>query len=363
MASTISYNSIKECLAKSNIFAAYSLAGEKKFKLIASHSEKCSKLNSFSDLDSIKGFVFVPFSDSHNLPIIIDPDLFLNEGDPDHDLKKIKPLSNFPIPEDQANTSKAVYFNHFNQMMKALKKGDFSKLVLSRILSIARDEKSLVDVFRLLNQAYPYNFNYIINTPEGGCWIGSSPEILYEENEKHAKTIALAGTQKNANKHVEDYVWGIKEQKEQAFVVDYIEKTLSNHLNHNYKKIKSTAIAANVAHLRTTFTFNKDRLISLGAFIKDLHPTPAVCGLPKNKAHSFIQKTENHNREYYSGFLGPLNIDSQSNLFVNLRCLKVGKTQFHLFVGGGITKDSEAQKEWEETELKAETLLSIINKT
>lgn len=362
MTSKIDYHSIKQCLAKNIIFAAYSTTGEKKFKLIASRSKKCTELKSFSDLDSLKGFVFVPFSDSHSSAIIIEPEIFLKEGDQDQALKEFSSLPFYPTQENLEPTSKEVYFDHFDQMMKALRNNDFSKLVLSRVHSIDQEGKDPTAIFSMLNQSYPNHFNYIINTPKSGCWIGSSPEILYEESGNQAKTIALAATQKKTSMRAEDYIWGNKEQEEQAFVVDYIENILSNHLNSQYKKSKSTVIAANVAHLKTTFSFNKDQIASKGAFIKELHPTPAVCGLPKNSALTFIQKTEAHNREYYSGFLGPLNLDSQSNLFVNLRCLKLGQSKLHLFVGGGITKDSDAQMEWEETELKAETLLAIINK-
>ena len=99
----------------------------------------------------------------------------------------------------------------------------------------------------------------------------------------------------------------------------------------------------------------------MAEFINKLQPTPAVCGLPKDRALDLIMKTEQHNREYYAGFCGPINYLHKTDLFVNLRCMKILKGQFALFVGGGLTAKSEPEKEWAETELKSETLKRIIH--
>lgn len=360
MSSLIGYSVIDYCLSKHLLFAAYTLAGETKFNLIISKSSTSKTIDSLDQLTHLKGFTLVPFSNKTKSSILIEPDFFLKEGEMSSSIIQLKQNDNKQEEDLLRATSQQSYFKQFDQFISAINTSTFSKLVLSRVHSIEKRDVSLSEIFKTLNQAYPSHFNYILYTPESGCWIGSSPEILYEESGNQAKTIALAGTQKKTSKYPDDYIWGAKEQKEQAFVVDYIEEILSKSLNGKYKKSNSTAIAANVVHLKTTFSFDQEKIKNKGDFINDLHPTPAVCGIPKYQAQSFIEKTESHDREYYSGFLGPINLNSQSNLFVNLRCLKVGESQFHLFVGGGITKDSNAQKEWVETELKAESLLAII---
>ncbi len=95
-------------------------------------------------------------------------------------------------------------------------------------------------------------------------------------------------------------------------------------------------------------------------FISALHPTPAVCGLPKERALELIYKTEMHNREYYAGYCGPINYQGKTDLFVNLRCMKILPDKLALYIGGGLTAKSDPEKEWEETVLKANTLLSVI---
>jgi len=96
-----------------------------------------------------------------------------------------------------------------------------------------------------------------------------------------------------------------------------------------------------------------------------LHPTPAVCGLPKNEAKSFILENENYDRKYYTGFLGELNSDvngiNTSSLYVNLRCMEIAKDEAIIYVGGGITKDSIPEKEWEETVRKTATMKKVLS--
>ena len=134
-------------------------------------------------------------------------------------------------------------------------------------------------------------------------------------------------------------------------------------------------------HFQTDVNARLKQNISLSALIKNLHPTPATCGLPKDNAKSFILENENYNRKYYTGFLGELNfkqkstrnknrrnvennayalIKNETNLYVNLRCMQIKNNKATLYVGGGITKDSNPELEWQETVNKTNTMKSIL---
>lgn len=82
--------------------------------------------------------------------------------------------------------------------------------------------------------------------------------------------------------------------------------------------------------------------------------------MPRKESLLLISELELHQREYYSGFLGPVGLKNRLSFFVNLRCMKVLEDKLALFIGGGITADSVPEEEWLETEIKAETLLSVI---
>ena len=128
-----------------------------------------------------------------------------------------------------------------------------------------------------------------------------------------------------------------------------------------------TVIAGNLMHLKTEYVVDtkKVQLPTLsGIMLSLLHPTSAVCGTPKESAIQWIKQAELHDREMYSGYLGPINIDHEIHLFVNLRTVKIEEsTDKYLatyYAGCGITEDSNVEKEWLETEMKCETVRSII---
>jgi isochorismate synthase len=82
--------------------------------------------------------------------------------------------------------------------------------------------------------------------------------------------------------------------------------------------------------------------------------------MPKHQALAFILAQEGYDRSFYSGFLGPVHIQGASSLYVNLRCMQLGEESAHLYVGAGITADSNPAAEWRETALKAETMAAVL---
>ena len=103
--------------------------------------------------------------------------------------------------------------------------------------------------------------------------------------------------------------------------------------------------------------------------------------MPKIDAMQFVLDNEHYNREFYSGFLGELNKETKieprigtrnienraytfnkrsTNLFVNLRCMQLNNNQAILYVGGGITSDSNIENEWQETVNKTNTIKNVI---
>ena len=72
-----------------------------------------------------------------------------------------------------------------------------------------------------------------------------------------------------------------------------------------------------------------------------------------------ISNTEAHQRFDYTGYFGSV-FNKELKLFVNLRSARYSNGEALLYLGGGITKDSTIEDEWKETEIKAQTLLSIL---
>ena len=84
-----------------------------------------------------------------------------------------------------------------------------------------------------------------------------------------------------------------------------------------------TARAGQLVHLKTDFYFLLKNTDNIGNLLQELHPTPAVCGLPKEDAFRFILENEGYDRSYYSGFIGWLDTEGHTDLYVNLRCMEI----------------------------------------
>ncbi|MDM8527052.1 isochorismate synthase [Anaerolineales bacterium HSG24] len=254
------------------------------------------------------------------------------------------------------------------QAIDYMNRTSLKKIVVSRAIEVPLPaEFEPVSVFERLCQAYPRAFISLVSIPHVGSWLGVSPEILLTVDDEALKTIALAGTQaKKPNIPLSDVTWGQKEIVEQALVSDYIRHFLQHLGIQDYSEVGPRTVAAgNIVHLKTQFTVpaqsNQQTLLKLGnQILNSLHPTSAVCGMPKREALDFILSHEGYDREFYAGFLGPVCLDSQSALFVNLRCMQLLNNSLVLYAGAGITPESNPQAEWRETVLKSKTLLSVL---
>jgi isochorismate synthase len=203
----------------------------------------------------------------------------------------------------------------------------------------------------------------MIQLPEVGCWMGATPEPLLVIEDEQVKTVSLAGTQIATNKAIESYQWSSKEIEEQGIVTGFVENLLhSLNIQQFSKSGPENYQAANLIHLKTAFEFPQSELKNrFSGLLKALHPTPSVGGLPKAEAREFILANEKHDRSYYTGFLGPVNIENKTNIFVNLRCLQLFDNQFVLYSGAGITTSSVAENEWTETDNKMMTMMNVMN--
>lgn len=241
--------------------------------------------------------------------------------------------------------------------VQAIQDNQFQKVVLSRKEEIAIKNFDVEMVFKQLIFNYKAAFNYCFFHPEIGLWAGATPEQFIKIEANELKTVALAGTQLFAN----ELIWESKERVEQQLVTDFITENLKQFSDDVSVSEPITIQAGNLAHLKTNISavISKE---SIGKIIQKLHPTPAVCGLPKENAKKFIIENEGYDREFYTGFLGELNIDftsyrtENSDLFVNLRCMKVAESTADIFVGCGITIDSNPEKEFFETVNKSVTI-------
>lgn len=318
------------------------------------------------------GFVFAPFnSDQETIILQIDE----------------KEIATFEVAEMAKKsfddnltidaTQKEIHENLIKKGIEAIQNNAFKKVVLSRKLEI-EIKKSPFVLFQELLTNYGNAFCYLWYHPKVGLWLGATPEILLRTENTQLKTMSLAGTQKYTG--TDNPVWGSKELEEQQLVTEFISEAIQTEVKQLKISETESVRAGNLWHLRTSVSgIMVDNTIN--TIVKALHPTPAVCGLPKKETKEFILQNENYNREFYTGFLGELNfkeeilrsgnrrnkenqvyktIKNTSSLYVNLRCMQLKANTAIIYVGGGITKDSDPLKEWEETVAKSKTMLKVL---
>ena len=249
------------------------------------------------------------------------------------------------------------YHIDFANFHAHLVNGDFAKLVLSRSIFIPADSPlSPVELYQKACASYPRMMIILVSTPQSGMWLVATPEILLSGRGAQWQTVALAGTMPFS----EQVLWSDKNIQEQRYVATYITEQLEQFTSDFTETGPRTVRAGHLAHLRSDFHFQLNDTQTIGEIIQTLHPTPAVCGLPKHQALNFILHNEHHDRSYYSGFMGPLFVDDTTHLFVTLRCMQLFTNGYHLYAGGGILCDSQEEQEWHETEIKLDTMRRVI---
>jgi isochorismate synthase len=358
------------CLKQNIPFASYRLPLETEITTIVQSQSAPEKLSSLDTLNQKSGFIVAPFLNSeNNETYFLQPDnLFYGNNITTEFIKNLSSITQFvsikkPSVKNNITTLPADFIDQVNNAKIAIVDGNLHKVVLSKIRVEELEEDFNASVFFLkLCEKYPTAFLSLIQLPDVGCWIGASPELLLLIENERVKTVSLAGTQIVSKDDTIASVWNQKEIEEQSIVTDFVEQTLHSLDIKNYNIIGPTNYrAANLIHLKTDFEFAfADLKNRLGEFIEALHPTPSVGGLPKKDSIEYILANEKHDRGYYTGYLGPVNINNKSEIFVNLRCLQLFENHFILYSGAGITSSSIAEREWEETDNKMMTMLNVM---
>jgi len=359
----ISLQKFLRCYVQANLpVAFYRLPGEKEIKIVAQKKPELIEIE-FDRKNSIeKGFLFAPFHESKGEKrILIQPDIFCS----DIDLTETQLPSKIAIAELKNKTkskgvkatSKKDFENLVRKIKTGIKQNSWSKIVAAGVIKQTKPKNFNETAFlKKLCIDYPNAFVSLVYTPPHGIWIGATPEVLLKVKDRTFTTYSLAGTKANKKK-----TWGVKEKEEQKLVSDYIATVISNTLNTKIEITGPATIkAGNIFHLRTTFCVRNVSHNRWPETVMALHPTPAVAGLPKKESIDFILKNEKTLRGFYCGYLGPVNLNHEINLYVNIRCMRVLKKILAVHVGCGITSNSKPAAEWQEAKNKSKTLLRVL---
>ena len=308
-----------------------------------------------------KSFWFAPFtvhSDAKEIILGVVDNEFLNE----RFIEYLKALPHQKILEKDLpeETTKETYFRQFEEIQDYIDSEKISKTILSRVIKEEMPVNfDVVNCFTSLCADYKDAFVHLLYHPDAGLWLGATPELLMDKRDKELKIMAVAGTQEKHDGS--EYNWRQKEMDEHNMVGFHIEQVFNRYgCVQTSKTGPYTIEAGSVVHLRTDYEYMEDTSIPLKEFLSDLHPTPAIGGLPVKESIEVIQSVELYDRRYYCGFLGETDFETNALLYVNLRCMQIGHAEIAVYVGGGITAESDVNEEWEETVMKSKTMIEKL---
>ena len=358
MTSTELYSTIDSMIERGSSFALWRIPGEARIHLRVQTEGEPRLLYDVKELNLRGGFIIAPFcvSDRHPIVVIDQARAEVIPIQADGASPSFRPVEGerpFPVSDEWDYRRYAACFHKF---LDALTSGEQEKLVLSRQKETVRPAGvSIGEAFRRAVERYIYSYVYLCHTPATGTWMGSTPEILLAGRHGAWQTVALAGTQRLDHGRVPTE-WDAKNRREQQLVADYIHAQLHT-LGIGARTVGPyPARAGELSHLKTEFHFSLPDERRIGEVLDLLHPTPAVCGLPKEKAYDFILRHEGYDRAYYSGFVGLLDPEGETSLYVNLRCVHIQPSKFTFYAGGGLLVSSSLDEEWRETGDKMGTM-------
>ncbi|MEG4403736.1 isochorismate synthase [Microcoleus sp. MON2_D5] len=283
--------------------------------------------------------------------------------------QKITSLRNSSILLKQIPVNDATQFKtSVKSALEFIKSQYFSKIVLSQAINvISKTPFSLIDSLNNLRLTYPGCYVFSTSNGQGQNFIGASPERLISIHKNELVTDALAGSAPRGKNEAEDANLGKgllnseKDIREHRVVIDFIVDRLSSlGINPDFSPVPRLLQLSNIQHLWTPIRARIPRDIHLLKILSQLHPTPAVAGVPRDIALQQIRGCESCDRSLYAAPLGWIDRTGNGEFAVGIRSALIDGDRAILYAGAGIVAGSEPEKELAEIQLKLQALLNAL---
>ncbi|MFT4945843.1 MAG: menaquinone-specific isochorismate synthase [Natronomonas sp.] len=248
-----------------------------------------------------------------------------------------------------------------------IEEGHLRKVVLAQALTASLAEPiTPADVLVRLGASYPDCFQFLFDPATGGAFFGATPERLVSVDGQTIETEALAGSIGRGETAEEDE-WlasrlreSDKNSHEHEVVVETIHEQLAPFTSDITTGARQIRKLANVQHLQTPIRATLDEEYHVLELVEALHPTPAVGGLPPERALETIRETEVFDRGWYAAPVGWLDGEGNGTFAVAIRSAVARDRQATLFAGAGIVADSDPDEEYDELQLKYRPILDEL---
>ncbi|WP_418285355.1 isochorismate synthase [Halorubrum sp. DTA46] len=246
--------------------------------------------------------------------------------------------------------------------------GHLQKVVLAQALEadLAADFPRAATLDRLAEKYPDCHRYYFEPDATGSAFFGATPERLVALRGRTVETDALAGTTGRGETPAEDE-WLARELldddknvHEHELVAETVREQLEPFAASIAAGERRVRRLATVQHLHTPITaeLNADRHVL--ELVEALHPTPAVGGLPPDRALETIHETEPFDRGWYAAPVGWIDAAGNGAFAVAIRSAVANPRRATLFAGVGLVADSDPDREWDEVQLKYRPILDEL---
>ena len=217
-----------------------------------------------------------------------------------------------------------------------------------------------------MRDRHPDCYIFAVGNKQGQNFIGASPERLVSIQNRQLVTDALAGSAPRGKSTSEDVQWANillknrKEKREHKVVSDFILEKLKEIGLKPYQLPLQLLQLSNIQHLWTPIYAHLPKGIEPLDIVAQLHPTPAVAGVPSHVVFDKIRHYEKFNRALYAAPLGWIDYRDNCEFVVGIRSALIEKSHARLYAGAGIVSGSNPDKEFLEIQLKLQSLLRAL---
>ena len=267
----------------------------------------------------------------------------------------------------QRNLSKSEFIKMVKKAQRYIYDGDIFQVVLSKNFKFSI-EGNLLNVYSSLRKLNPSPYMYLFKINKR-CIIGSSPEMLLRVTGKVIETFPIAGTrpigknEEETTKLGEDLLKDEKELAEHTMLVDLARNDVGRVSDYGTVKVKSLMAIKRFSHVQHIVSHIVGHLsdnFDIFDALKALFPAGTVSGAPKVRAMEIINELEKERREPYAGALGYFSFNGCCDFAITIRSIFIHGKQGYVQSGAGIVMDSIPVNEWEETERKADAMISVL---
>ncbi|MEE8433841.1 MAG: isochorismate synthase [bacterium] len=270
----------------------------------------------------------------------------------------------------QAESDRAHWIDSVRSASGRIREGQLDKVVLARVMDLQCPSRpSPYPILAGLRTNYPDCYTFLFDPGGGKVFLGASPERMARFGGGKIELTALAGTVPRGADPSSDAAHGRyllanpKEREEHRIVVEDIVEAVRGLGRVEFPEIPRVVKLNNLQHLSTPITLVPNTPQHPIALLGKLHPTAAVGGRPRETAFRLIGEFERFERGWYGSPIGWMNAGGEGEFAVSLRSGLLDGSRLRLFAGGGIMADSEPEREYEETRIKFQPLLSALNGT